>query len=247
MKESGYKGPPEMIEFLGNLEILYADSLKTLQFLGFLQEDGRPRDSDVSPPSFDKVRQSFSPEELEAAREFETPTLLLIPEGLSFANIIDAINAHKIMPKQIDAYFDHAVFGKAESQDQAPTIKGYRAVIVEGATEMPIKPGDDIKLLWGDRVKTRKSAKQGGPLKGMDRMKSAMLLGHSLRGRAPVDKENVTTLDDDPALSDSCVPDSYWGIFFGDECQPYFDAGNPEDRYEDARFRDSVGGDVLIS
>lgn len=113
---------------------------------------------------------------------------------------------------------------------------------------MPIRDGDDVQDTWGNRIAARKATLQSGALtiKGMDRVKAALLMLHSYRTRKPVDKETVTLLDDDSALSDSWVP--YANLVDHDgRPLPTFNADGPGSRHVYARFRSSVGGDMLLA
>ncbi len=226
----------ELIEKL-SLREQYATCLKTLSFYGFLGENGEAKKGDVPRPSFEKAIAVFTPEMLALAATFQEPTLLLVPET-SFVAKVKAIDAHKAMKGQVDTY-QTDLYKKSDSGSE--TITGWKAVIVDGAKEMPLKEDDDTELTFAERIKNRKT-KPGE--KGMERHAYALLMMESLRKGEPIDKDTYTLLDDDPALSASGVPRAYW---YDDLRRVRFDAYGPGVVLGAARLRSVVGGDVVLS
>lgn len=241
--------PLEVVAFLGSLETQYRNSLETLKFADVLQQDGRPREGDVAVPAFERVRKTFSFDELRLAMQFESPTLLLMPDELSFPDLVHAIDAHKTLPGQQDVYSDRAfvVDVMPEKKGDTPKITGYSVTIIEGATNMSVKEGDDVEATLGERVEARKAKRQQTPfLKGMDRRKAAWLMLDAYRKQERLDGITFTMLDDDPALSSSRVPCAFLNDW-GGKCRPCFGVGGASGRVGGGRFRSSVGGDVLLT
>jgi hypothetical protein len=185
----------------------------------------------------------FTPEMLALARTFQEPTLLIVPET-SFEAKVKAIDAKKTMEGQIGTY-QPDLYKKTDTGSER--IAGWRALIVDGAREMDLKPGDDKGKKFKDRLADRKDARKPGE-RGMERHAYALLMMEGLRRGDPIDqwkgdKGTYTLLDDDPALSASDVPHAYWD---DDDRQVFFDAYAPGVVHGDARLRSVVGGDVIL-
>jgi hypothetical protein len=209
-----------------------------------------PSAPDTPAPSFEKIMASFTPEELETASKFQEPALLLIPE-CSFARKVQAMNGHKTMfmddpdlsKRQQDCYVDNVY---RDPEGASPQITGWRAMIVDGAREMALKPGDDKAKKLKDRLAARKAARKPGE-KGMDRHACALLMMEGLRRNAPVDQiggagGSYCLLDADPANSASRAPRAYWSSA---SRRVGFSAFGPDAADDTARFRSGVGGRVL--
>jgi hypothetical protein len=216
----------------------YGKRLETLKFFGFLGEDGGAKKNDVPAPAIDKVMASFSPEELAVAKDFQEPTLLLIPET-SFASKVAAINAHKTMERQGDTYVDD-IFAKSDSGTKK--ISGWKVVIVDGAKEMECKEGDDLGQGFGKRIEKRKVNRRPGE-KGMERHAYALLMMEALRIGELIDRNTYTLLDDDPALLDSDVPFARWSV---DLRRVNFSRSGPGLVNGKARLHSAVGGGSII-
>jgi len=225
--------------FVKKLELQYDERLETLKHYGFLSESGEAKEGDIPPPSIEKAMSTFKLEELEIASHFQKPMLLLIPET-SFAAKIKALDAHKQGMQGNDTYVNIIY---TDSDSGSAKITGWRVVIADGAQEMKTYEGDDLGARGGRRIENRKKARKPGE-KGMDRHKYALLMMEAIRNGDPIDKEKYTLLDDDPALRDSRVP---LANFHPDYREVNFNASNPGVVDDLARFRSSVGGDVLIS
>jgi len=221
-----------------NLDVQHTERLSTLKHYGFLNENGESREGDVQPPAFEKAMSAFKPEELEIASYFQKPVLLLIPET-SFAAKVRTLDAHKQGMQENNTYVDD-IFTKTDSGSDK--ITGWRAVIVDGAQEMEPYEGDNLDLKFAKRIKNRKSARKPGE-KGMDRHRYALLMMEAIRNGDPIDKELYTLLDDDPALSASDVPNADCPL----SRKVLFNTVDPDGADDCARFRSSVGGDVLIT
>jgi len=214
----------------------YGKRLETLKFFGFLGKNGKTKEGDAPFPPIEKAIDSFTPEELVVAKDFQEPTLLLIPET-SFATKVAAIDGHTTMEDQINT-FGVDIFTKSDSGTKR--ISGWKIVIVDGANEMEPKKGDDTKLEYGKRIEKRK--KDRNPVeKGMERHAYALLMMESLRNGEPIDKDTYTLLDDDHVLSASGVPYGSWDH----ELMSFF-MGNPRLSSVNARLRSSVGENVLL-
>jgi hypothetical protein len=221
------------------LEAQYGARLDTLKHYGFLNESGEAKKGDIQKPSFEKAMSTFKPEELEVASHFQEPTLLLVPET-SFDAKVKALDAHKQGVQEIDTYVDE-IYSKTDSGSDK--ITGWRAVIVDGAQEMKTYEGDDLDLRFDKRIAARKATRKKGE-RGMDRHRYVLLMMEAVKNGDPVDKEFYTLLDDDSALSDSYVPSA---SFRPGDRGVVFSGFRPVIVYGRARFRASVGGDVLLS
>lgn len=146
------------------------------------------------------------------------------------------------MPNQIDAGVD-MIYGKPP---EPRSIKGYRPFIIDAVHEVPFFEDDDRTLPFNERLQRRQVFRRENPLlRGVDRVKYALLLAHSLKEKYPVDSQNLTILDDDPALDAFYVPGACWDPY-GKRPRPRFDRGRRDVVEEDARFRSSLGGDTLL-
>ena len=111
---------------------------------------------------------------------------------------------------------------------------------MEGAEAMKLKAHDNEKLPMGERIRLIAAHRTQGE-KGMNRRKYGFLGMDGLRQKKPVDRRGWTPLDDDEALSASQVPYACWC-----DDRVRFVGGDPRNRGGGARFRSSVGGDVLL-
>jgi len=225
--------------FVKKLEPQYDERLETLKHYGFLDKNGKAKKGDVPPPSVEKAMSAFKPEELEIASSFQKPTLLLIPET-SFAAKVKALDSHKQGMQKNDTFADKIFTNTDSGSDK---ITGWRAVIVDGAEKMKAYEGDQLDLSFDKRIKNRKVARKPGE-KGMDRHRYALLMMEAIRNENPIDQQLYTLLDDDPALSHSYVPGANT---YPDYREVRFSASDPGAVNGRARFRSSVGGDVLLA
>lgn len=206
----------------------YKKRIETLNFFGL---------NDIRFPYYETVIKSFTKEELELAKTFQEPTLLLIPE-CSFQRKIEAINNHKTMPNQKDCYVDEIYNPPKENN----AISCYRAMIAEGAKEMNMKEGDNLNFILLDRIQDRKANRKTYE-KGMDRNSYAILMMEALKKGDPIDVNGWTLLDNDEANSMACVPFALWG--YGND-RVRFSADDSFEQFDGALFRSSVGGDKLL-
>ena len=233
--------PADMLEIIHrlDLEAQYGERLNTLKHYGFLAESGEAREGDIQPPTFEKAMSAFTPQELEIASYFQKPTLLLIPET-SFAAKIHALDAHKQGMQKNDTYIDEIY---TDSDSGSDKITGWRAVIADGARVMGCYEDDKLDLRLDKRIEQRRATRKPGE-KGMDRHRYVLLMMEATKSGNPVDKELFTLLDDDSALSGSDMP--YAGFDDPDDRGVCFGGSYPDDVDVNARFRSSVGGDVLL-
>jgi MoxR-like ATPase len=246
---------PETAALIETLKLKeqYDARRETLKFFGF---------TDKPAPSFEAVAGSFTKEDLELARTFQEPTLLLIPQ-CSFERKYKAIDANKTMfnnetdPKkqQQDCYVNTNVY-KPES-GLTPKVTGWKVMIVDGAKEMPadkLKTGDDLSKTLGERRAARKAARRkkadGSDLElGLDRHAYAMLMMEALKSGNPegiIDQQTYTLLDDeDDSIWASLAPNARWSPGAAGFRGVVFDAGRPVGPYDRARFRSGAGGRVL--
>jgi hypothetical protein len=234
-----------------NLETQYGERLDTLKHYDFLNENGEANEGNAACPSFEKAMSTFKLKELKIASHFQKPTLLLIPET-SFDAKIKALDTHKQGMQENETRINKVY---SETDSGSDKITGWRAVIVDGAQEMEAYKGDSLDLRFDKRIKNRKAARKPGE-KGMDRHKCALLMMEIFKDSDPIDKkfytllddDPVLLLDDDPALSDfgtvvSGVPSA---SFNSHDHNVHFNWYGPNDVYNGARFRSSVGGDDVL-
>ncbi|MBU1092749.1 hypothetical protein KJ836_03740 [Patescibacteria group bacterium] len=233
--------PVDAAELVNKLELeaQYSERLNTLKHYGFLDESGEAKEGNVKVPTYEEAMATFKPEELEIASNFQKPTLLLIPET-SFEAKVKAMDAHKQGMQENNTYVNEIY---SETDSGSDKITGWRAAIVDGAQEMKAYEGDKLDLRFDKRIEARKATRKEGE-KGMDRHRYALLMMEAIKNGNPVDKELYTLLDDDSALSDSNVPGAN---FYPAVRRVRFYWYDPDGVSGDARFRSSVGGDVLLS
>lgn len=245
------KKPPTREELIGKLHLKYQYDERADSMIELIGKGVFKFGKDI--PSLKATLDSFTMEQLELASTLQEPTLLLVPET-SFAAKVGALDARKIIEGQEDC----DVTGIYRENDPGSNeITGWKALIVDGAKEMKSKKGDNVGLTLADRIRRRKAVRRKNPdssdlERGMDRHIYAMLMLEALRkgkridgdaGRARKGKWLWTPLDDDPANSASRAPGAYWRPV---DRRVSFDWGQPEDSRRSARFRSSVGGDVIL-
>lgn len=220
----------EIVERL-KLEEGYAGAIETQEFFQLLRGGKKA-------PDFGQVLKAFTPEMLAAAQDFQNPTLILKTKGRSFDDLVAAMDAHKTMDPQRDVHVDGLY---KEYVSQRP--ENWGAYIIEAPVDPEILDFDDTDLTLGERLKKFTAYKISAVVGGMDRIKYAHAMMEGLKEGRPIDHRFWTMLDEDPALSDFCVPSAGWGpdrtirrVGFGWDCL--------EHRYDFYRLRRSVGGDV---
>jgi len=238
----------EIIEMLGNdvvdklngllisMDKQYSSQIKTLSAYGFLTQDGKPKEGDAPLPNRATALSAFKREQLEIAKDFQNPTLLLIP-NCSFASKVKALDANKKGEQKNNTFVSDKY---KESDSGSEKITGWQVVIVEGANEMELKAGDDVEKTFLERVKERKDQQKDGE-KGMDRHTYIHLMMESLQNGTPTDKDTCTLLDDDSALSDAYVPSA---DFDSDGRRVYFNWNDPGNANASVRLRSSVKGEI---
>jgi len=190
-------------------------------------------------PNFSQVMKAFTPEMLVAAQGFQNPMLTFSTKGRSFNDLVAAMDAHKTIPDQEDAY----VSGIYNDDQAERPLETWGAYIVDGPREMDvIRDFDDETLILRERLKRFADYKKANGLKGMDRWKYAQLMMQAIKNGRPLDHDwTWTMLDSDPALSTSLVPFAFWSP---SNRRVNFDSGHPGYGYGGVRLRRSVGGDV---
>ncbi len=235
---------PELIKMRDFL-YQYKECLNTLKCYGFLAENGEVKEGDIQSPSFEKAMGTFKAEELKIASSFQKPVLLIIPET-SFDAKVKALDAHRQGLQKSPTYVSKEFI---DSDSGSERITGWRAIIVDGIQRAEVYEGDQRDLRINDRIKARKDARRKGE-KGMDRHRYALLMMVTIRNGNPVDDTDTgsyTLLDDDPALSDTSIP---YGVFYRNVhheiANSRFECSYPVHFSDYARYRSSVGGDILI-
>lgn len=189
-------------------------------------------------PTLEAVQKAFTPERQEAFALLRHPKLIFVPQ-ISFAAKVRAINASGLAPD--DTFVNEDVFGAVPEEGDKEVASAVRPVVIEAQQEMDVAPFDDLDLPLKKRIATMRR-KRSPNLGGTDRDSYAALQLHSLRQGNPVDQETWTMFDADEALEGNAVPHGDW---YGDQVS--FDGGHADSPGESARFRFSVGGDVLQS
>lgn len=221
----------------------YDSRIKELIYFGLLNKDGLTKDDNVAPPELEKVVESFSPAEIEIAKTYQLPVLLLIPET-SFSALINAIYTHPLK-KKIETKIDRLFYYHDKESDK---ITGWRVAIVEGTRILSGYEGDlqysENFALVKNRIVKRKKDRLPGE-RGMNRQKYALLAMESLLTGKPIDNIGATILDDDPLLSNSFIPYAKLENSDPDAIRLYL-SRETCDCDDGALFRSTVGGDKLI-
>ncbi|MBI2524252.1 hypothetical protein HYW11_03545, partial [Candidatus Peregrinibacteria bacterium] len=118
---------------------------------------------------------------------------------------------------------------------------GWEFWVMDGLQEMDVASYDDTGKILDERIAAVQAYRAKNDLNGFDRNKSVLLFMHSLQNGNPVDQKSYTLLDEDAAYKKGkIVPNSGWsGVRAG--FGGYYAAW----QYGSARFRSSVGGDVV--
>lgn len=209
------------------LEEGYADAVETQKFFQLLRTGEKA-------PDYSRVLESFSPEMLALAQRFQSPTLILETEGRSFAELTDAMNAHKAIPGQKDAHTDDVFRRHASVKPEQ-----WGAYIIEGPVHTKAQDFDNVQHILKKRLEGFATYKQGTGAGGMNRLKALHLMMLKLKDKELMDDELWTILDEDPALFGPCVPRVGWSHGRRSE---FFGWDQPYDNVPTARFRRSVGG-----
>lgn len=217
----------------------YKESMDILKYGGFLEKN--------KPPAFEKVMNTFTPEQLELVSELQEPRLLVIPVT-SFGTIIQAINLQE-MEGQKDTYVNEDIFG--DPGPWSEEVRYWRTAIVEGAEEMEVKKWDDVNTNLKERIKKCQAERKNTLLKGIDRDIYAMLMLESIIKGQPIDWRTCTILDGDDALDlsySSKVPLARFSADIDDDGDKVAFYGAPSaDINSFARFRSVIEGNDLIS
>lgn len=198
---------------------------------------------EIEVPDFDQVLQAFTPEMLDAAqRRFQNPTLILNPKGVSFNDLVAAMNKHKIVAGQGDV--DLSGFDDMLSDYK---LEHWSTHIIDGAPEMRLisGAGDNLLLNVGDRWRQFLAYKQKNGLNGMNRWLYAQFIMQQMleNGRPVVDKKSMTALDEDLSLKDSKVLGAYWN---GEDRTARFVQVDSDIENGNLKFRRSVGGAIEV-
>ncbi len=234
----------ELVRKIG-LREQYSERLKVLKHFHFLTKKLGTRTGDAPTPSFYEVAKTFSLEMLELADTFQEPTLLLVPETYFYAKT-RAVDVYTTIKNQgrisVDEIYNEAKLFSESDPDFRKTA-GWRACLVEGAHDMKVKEDDNANLSLGERLENRKASLRPNE-KGMDRNTYIMLMMGAMKKGEPLDQDTHTLLEDDPARSVDKIPEVYWDYDYN---FVNFGWDDPSEVREKARFRSSVGGDVLLS
>jgi len=231
--------PEALNRLIEDLKEQYEDRLETMQYYGILPKKDDADEQYAPFPTCASALNSFSEEELEVARSFMNPVLLLVPEN-SFMAKVRALNSGKHLILYDETFVDYHFM---DLDTESEGIAGWRPVIVEGYDPSTDEPTDDAGLRFDERIRAKKEERKACE-KGMDRHKYAMLMLESIKSGEPIDQNSFTILDDDEALSREGVP---YACFDKGYHEADFYWGSPGRIDPRARFRSSVGGDKIIS
>jgi len=216
--------------------LMHARALVSLQLAGFLDLNGEVAEGNVPVPDFDTAMNTFTPEELVTAREFQEAELTIEPElEVDIFKLNTMTRLQEAMQKK-----QHLLRG-------SDRILGWRVAFVEGKVEMEPLEDDDPKLPVVDRIAEREKNRLPGE-KGISLGNYAMLsiLGQSLR--MPIDQKTVSIIDGDNTLPlespYSTTKGPHLAGYEGDSFSfgPIY-SGVVDER---ARLRRVVGGNVLL-
>ena len=218
----------ELVKSLG-LEEGFSDTMETQRTFQLLRAGQKA-------PDFGQVLKIFTPEMLARASELQNPQLTLITPDRSFNDLVSAMDGHKTMPGQNNTYVG-SIFRQYADQKS----ENWGAYIIESPEDVKVQDFDNTDLILKNRLTGFADHKKATGVNGMDRWKFAHAMMQALKEGRPIDVEFWTMLDEDPAMSDSRVPDAYWDPGYR---QVYFDWSPPGLPFDYSRFRRSVGGDV---
>ena len=185
-------------------------------------------------PTAEQRESWYNAERQEAASKLRKPIVVIEKNDESFEQYVEAIDASGLA--QCNTYVNRDV----SKTQETPEDDGWKIHIVEGAQEMEVAPHDDKTKILQERITAIQTYRGANNLSGFDRKKSALLFMQSLKDGNPVDQNYYTVLDEDEACEGNVVPFSVW---FGDRVR--FGGVCADRRREVARFRSSVGGDVV--
>jgi hypothetical protein len=206
---------PEVINEV-DLAVQYHDRLHSLRLTGFLDESGEAKPGDVPPPSFEQVRESFTPEEKRLVHTIldveSEPTLSLVPE-MSFDAMKKVVDKHiqKKNPEEqlreglrYIGHYPNAHFVKNDpTKNLGENICGWRAVMVGDLIGAQEEGGRNQIRTYRDIIfNQRKNSAKG--IKGMDRNKLLMfVLENFIKGNRPPTPNKAILLDDEfPTLTE---------------------------------------------
>ena len=227
MSESGYdeKETPEISEYINKLtDAQYEGTMGTLKTFN-LYDPEQPQEGDVPAPTLEHAKEIFAnqvtPEQLEAIKGMEKPTLQLIPIT-SMNRYIKALDSCKPMEKQDDAYvppWHREAFESADKRDGVTgndTIIGWRIAVTEGAKEPKILPGDNIEESLRDRNIRFKQECGSRGVSGVDLKRMFASMMESLKNGEPLNdycRDNGTwTFANEEGEKDGRVSGVYWSV-----------------------------------
>ena len=185
-------------------------------------------------PTPEQMQKWFTPEREAAIRKLRNPVSGLRCKSESFEQGVEAIDASDFVENK--TYVNGDVFKPQETQED-----GWEFWVIDGPQEMDVASYDDTDKILNERIAAVQEYRAQNGLSGFDRNKSVLLFMHSLRTGNPVDQEYYTLLDEDEAYEKgNIVPFSDWS-----DDRAYFGRLYAVWRRGNARFRSSVGGDVV--
>ena len=256
MSEPGYdeKETFEVTECINELaDAQYEDTMGTLKTFELYNPE-QPQEGDIPAPTLEQAKETLAnqvtPEQLEAIKGMEKPTLQLIPIT-SMNRYIKALDSCKPMEKQGNAYvspWHREAFERADKRDGVTgndTIIGWKIAVTEGAKEPKMLPGDNIKETPRDRNAKFKQEYGRKDVSGVDLKRILSLMMDSLKSGEPINdycRDNGTwTFVNEEGEKDGYVSGVNW---FDPDRRVFLDGDRAGNRSDNARFRASVMVDV---
>ncbi len=234
-REARAAGPADLSGIF-KLENLYGECIAALKHFGFLLPDGGSREGDAPLPTFHQVIQSFSARQLKLSRGLQRATLLVVPQT-RFKTKIRALDSHKI-EGQKNAHVNRVFYRDDTIEVGNPDrIRGWDAVIIDGAQKMNVYPGDDKWRRLKQRIQIWRKVNAKAGRSGCNRHDYAVLMMLSIMSQNPVDQVTYTLLDEDPILRRASIPN---GIYIRGQVVFYLDSAGAIHKL--GRFRATLRG-----
>jgi hypothetical protein len=245
------KQPSIKAELINQLKLdtQYVERLGTLRHFGFLGEAGKAREGEAKIPSFKEAMKAITTEELEIARGFQKPTLIIRPE-ISMRAKIRAIDAN-LPDNGRTMSGSEAVTQVNESLTDidagSETVTGWRSFIVDGAQEMEPYKGDPTHETFKDRISWGQAGFRLSE-SDIDPDTYLMLVMEAIKNGKPIDQNTYTIFPGyDPNLgSELAVPRVFlakWSEYYKRLILSWDAPMHIDPR---ARMRRCVGGKDLI-
>jgi hypothetical protein len=243
----------EIAKFVeGLVDAQYNGSIDTLKTFGLYDKE-KPKKGDVPAPDLKQAKEilakQVTPEQLEVIKRMEKPTLQLIPVT-SMARYAEALDSHKPMDRQNDAYvspWTQGAFERADERDGAKdnTIIGWKIAVTEGSKEPKLLDGDDVDKTLRERGAWFKQEFQRKGVSGVDLKRMLALMMDALKNGEPINdyvkQDGTWTFVNEEPEKNGDVSGVYW---YGYDRRVDLRDRGAGNRGSYARFRASVVVDV---